>query len=91
VFAPPPNVDSTLIGFRRRDDWEAVRGAWPRITAVVHGAFSHRRKTLVNALVLSGVATRAGAEAALGALGVPSACAPRRCRRTATRRSPERL
>jgi 16S rRNA (adenine1518-N6/adenine1519-N6)-dimethyltransferase len=71
VFAPPPNVDSTLIGFRRRDDWEAVRGAWPRITAVVHGAFSHRRKTLVNALVLSGVATRAGAEAALGALGVP--------------------
>ena len=71
VFAPPPNVDSTLIGFRRRSDWGALRDAWPQIVRVVHGAFSHRRKTLVNALVLSGTASRSVAEAALAELGVP--------------------
>jgi 16S rRNA (adenine1518-N6/adenine1519-N6)-dimethyltransferase len=72
VFAPPPNVDSTLIGFRRRTAWSALEHRWPGIVAVVHGAFSHRRKTLVNALALSGVAARPAAEAALGALGLPT-------------------
>lgn len=72
VFAPPPNVDSTLIGFRRRHEWTALEDRWPAIVRVVHGAFSHRRKTLVNALVLSGVCRRPAAEAALRLLGVPA-------------------
>ena len=71
VFAPPPNVDSTLIGFRRRDDWGALEDRWPAVARVVHGAFSHRRKTLLNALLLSGVASRAAVEAALEGLDLP--------------------
>jgi len=72
VFAPPPNVDSTLVGFRRRPDWPALADRWPWIVRVVHGAFSHRRKTLANALLLSGVAPRERIEVALRSLGLPA-------------------
>jgi 16S rRNA (adenine1518-N6/adenine1519-N6)-dimethyltransferase len=65
VFRPQPNVDSALLAFRRRpmpDDFESIK-------RVVEGAFSHRRKTLANALQLAGVADRDRAVAALEAVG----------------------
>ena len=69
VFRPPPNVDSALVAFRRvslPDDYANVK-------RVVTGAFAHRRKTLPNSLELAGVASRAGAAAALGAIGLEPA------------------
>jgi 16S rRNA (adenine1518-N6/adenine1519-N6)-dimethyltransferase len=52
VFRPPPNVDSALVSFRRLVQWGPEFAAVKR---VVQSAFGHRRKTLVNALELSGV------------------------------------
>ncbi len=69
VFRPPPNVDSAIVAFRRT----GLPAAYPAIRRLVHGAFAHRRKTLANSLELSGVATRARAEDALGALGLSAA------------------
>ena len=69
VFRPPPNVDSALVAFRRvslPDDYANVK-------RVVTGAFAHRRKMLPNSLELAGVASRAGAAAALGAIGLEPA------------------
>jgi 16S rRNA (adenine1518-N6/adenine1519-N6)-dimethyltransferase len=73
VFRPVPNVDSVLLGLRRRRP-----GADPALAAVVHGAFAHRRKTLAGSLALA--ATREGlgpdvrerARAALTELGHPT-------------------
>ena len=65
VFRPRPNVESALVAFRRKrlpDDYR-------RIKRVVEAAFAHRRKQLVNSLELAGVTDRAGAEAALAAVG----------------------
>ena len=63
VFRPRPNVDSALVAFRR-----TAPGAGPYVKRVVGGAFSHRRKTLANALSLSGVASRERAVGALAAI-----------------------
>jgi 16S rRNA (adenine1518-N6/adenine1519-N6)-dimethyltransferase len=49
VFHPVPNVDSVLVGMRRRRDAPP-----PQVRALVRGAFAHRRKTLVGSLSLSG-------------------------------------
>jgi len=49
VFHPVPNVDSVLVGLRRR----APAAAAP-LRDLVNGAFAHRRKTLVSSLALSG-------------------------------------
>ena len=49
VFHPVPNVDSVLIGMRRR---ESVAGVSPALRALVHGAFAHRRKTAAGSLAL---------------------------------------
>jgi 16S rRNA (adenine1518-N6/adenine1519-N6)-dimethyltransferase len=64
VFRPRPNVDSALVAFRR-----SAPGATPRVKRIVEAAFAHRRKTLANALALSGVASRDQAVAALAAIG----------------------
>jgi 16S rRNA (adenine1518-N6/adenine1519-N6)-dimethyltransferase len=66
VFRPRPNVDSALVAFRRTglpDDYAHVK-------RVVVGAFAHRRKTLVNSLELTGVASRSRAAAALADAGL---------------------
>jgi 16S rRNA (adenine1518-N6/adenine1519-N6)-dimethyltransferase len=54
VFTPVPRVDSALVAFERSS---ALAGGpdWPRISAVVHAAFAHRRKRLGNALELAGM------------------------------------
>jgi 16S rRNA (adenine1518-N6/adenine1519-N6)-dimethyltransferase len=58
VFVPVPNVDSSLVAFRRRDDWSELAARWPAILTVVSAGFAHRRKTLANSLALAGWATR---------------------------------
>ncbi|HEX6761641.1 MAG TPA: 16S rRNA (adenine(1518)-N(6)/adenine(1519)-N(6))-dimethyltransferase RsmA [Gaiellaceae bacterium] len=64
VFRPRPNVESALVAFRRTG-----AGAGPQVKRVVEAAFSHRRKTLANAVALAGVASRQQAVAALAAIG----------------------
>jgi 16S rRNA (adenine1518-N6/adenine1519-N6)-dimethyltransferase len=68
-FAPPPNVDSALVAFRRVRDWGPEL---PGVRSVVQGAFAHRRKTLANSLDLTGTAPRERAVAALAGLGRPA-------------------
>jgi 16S rRNA (adenine1518-N6/adenine1519-N6)-dimethyltransferase len=71
VFVPVPNVDSSLVAFKRRSEWGSLAGDWPEIVATVRAAFAYRRKTLVNALVLAGWRPdRASVEAACGAVGI---------------------
>jgi 16S rRNA (adenine1518-N6/adenine1519-N6)-dimethyltransferase len=55
VFRPVPNVDSSLIGLRRR-----ALGAAPELRGFVQAAFAHRRKALGGSLALS-----AGADAGI--------------------------
>src|SRR5205085_12518855 len=64
VFRPRPNVESALVAFRR-----TAPGAPPRVKRTVEAAFAHRRKTLANALSLSGIATRERAVEALAQIG----------------------
>jgi 16S rRNA (adenine1518-N6/adenine1519-N6)-dimethyltransferase len=69
VFRPVPNVDSVLVGLRRRGP-----GPDPRLRALVHDAFAHRRKALAGSLALAPGATpgvRERARAALAELGHP--------------------
>lgn len=63
AFRPRPNVESALVAFRR-----VAPGVDERTKRVVEAAFSHRRKTLANALALSGLAPREQAVAALVAI-----------------------
>jgi 16S rRNA (adenine1518-N6/adenine1519-N6)-dimethyltransferase len=65
-FRPEPNVDSALVALRRTRRWGPE---YARLKQVVQGAFSHRRKTLCNAIALAGVGTRERAAAALAELG----------------------
>jgi len=50
VFHPAPNVDSVLVGMRRRTAGQVTS---PALRALVSGAFAHRRKTLAGSLGLS--------------------------------------
>jgi 16S rRNA (adenine1518-N6/adenine1519-N6)-dimethyltransferase len=52
VFYPVPNVDSVLIGMRRREG--PGNDVSPALRALVAGAFAHRRKTLARSLTLAG-------------------------------------
>ncbi|HEY3728231.1 MAG TPA: 16S rRNA (adenine(1518)-N(6)/adenine(1519)-N(6))-dimethyltransferase RsmA [Solirubrobacteraceae bacterium] len=71
VFRPVPNVDSVLLGLRRRGP-----GADARLSALVHGAFAHRRKALAGSLALArgwwGPDIRERARAVLVELGHPA-------------------
>jgi 16S rRNA (adenine1518-N6/adenine1519-N6)-dimethyltransferase len=71
VFRPVPNVDSVLLGLRRVNP-----GADPRVAALVHAAFAHRRKALAGSLALApggfGPDVRQRARAALAELGHPA-------------------
>jgi 16S rRNA (adenine1518-N6/adenine1519-N6)-dimethyltransferase len=91
VFRPVPNVDSVLLGLRRRGP-----GGDPAVTRLVHGAFAHRRKALAGSLALApagggfGPDVRERAREALIALGHPAderaeRLAPEEFRELATR------
>jgi len=57
VFRPRPNVDSTVVAFRRT----GLPDDFARVKRIVEAAFAHRRKKLANSLELSGIdTTRAG-------------------------------
>jgi len=64
VFRPRPNVDSALVAFRR-----VAPAASAEVKRLVEAAFSPRRKTLANAVALSGLASREHAVTALAAIG----------------------
>lgn len=68
VFHPPPNVDSALVAFKRREG----AAPDPSVRGVVTGAFAHRRKTLANSLSLTGRAERPQVIAALAELDLPA-------------------
>jgi 16S rRNA (adenine1518-N6/adenine1519-N6)-dimethyltransferase len=74
VFVPVPRVDSALVAFRRSPAYAALAADWDAIRAAVQAGFSHRRKTLANALALAGWAPgRAEAERACACAGVDPA------------------
>jgi 16S rRNA (adenine1518-N6/adenine1519-N6)-dimethyltransferase len=68
VFQPPPNVDSALVAFRRKE----LPADFRRLKVVVGASFAHRRKTLPNSLALAGLASREQAADALAAIGEPA-------------------
>ena len=68
VFHPSPNVDSALVGLRRRAAIAGRSDPSPALRALVGGAFAHRRKTLAGSLVLSGRAPGRSREQVRGAL-----------------------
>jgi 16S rRNA (adenine1518-N6/adenine1519-N6)-dimethyltransferase len=73
VFHPVPNVDSVLVGMRRRRG--PGREVSPALRRLVAGAFAHRRKTLAGSLALAGGApgrSREQVREALVALGQPA-------------------
>jgi 16S rRNA (adenine1518-N6/adenine1519-N6)-dimethyltransferase len=79
VFLPVPNVDSVLVGMRRRPAAAGAEAAGapltPALRALVAGAFAHRRKTVAGSLALSGGARgrpREDVRAALEQLGHPA-------------------
>jgi 16S rRNA (adenine1518-N6/adenine1519-N6)-dimethyltransferase len=78
VFRPVPNVDSVLLGMRRREDADGAGEITRDVAAIVHGAFAHRRKALAGSLALSfprpadGPGVRERAREALVALGHPA-------------------
>ena len=75
VFYPVPNVDSVLVGLRRRGQPTGVAARSSALRALVAGSFAHRRKTLVGSLALSGGApgrSREQVRGALHELGVPA-------------------
>ena len=71
VFHPVPNVDSVLVGLRRRSPAPP-----PALRALVAGSFAHRRKTLAGSLAISGRLgagpSRERVREALLALGQPA-------------------
>ena len=68
VFHPVPNVDSVLVGLRRRERPPDVPAMSPALRALVAGSFAHRRKTLVGSLALSGGAPERSREQVRDAL-----------------------
>jgi 16S rRNA (adenine1518-N6/adenine1519-N6)-dimethyltransferase len=64
VFRPRPRVASALVAFER-----APVAAIADVRPVVEAAFAHRRKTLPNALDMSGLTDRTRAEQALASIG----------------------
>jgi 16S rRNA (adenine1518-N6/adenine1519-N6)-dimethyltransferase len=75
VFQPPPNVDSVLVGMRRREPSPGADTPTPALRALVAGSFAHRRKTLAGSLALSGrtsARSREQVRAALEGLGHPA-------------------
>ncbi|MEA2313730.1 MAG: rRNA (adenine1518-N6/adenine1519-N6)-dimethyltransferase [Solirubrobacteraceae bacterium] len=70
VFHPMPNVDSVLVGLRRRAGAEGhgAEPVTPELRALVAGAFAHRRKTLAGSLALGNAAPGRSREQVRGAL-----------------------
>lgn len=70
-FNPPPNVDSRVLAFEKIP----VPARFPSVAKLVTAAFLHRRKTLLNALVLAGY-DKSNITTALARLNVPLTVRP---------------
>lgn len=75
VFAPPPRVDSLLVAFDRHDELIEANLV-PAYATFLKQSFGHRRKTLANNLLTTGVAPRERTVAALEAEGLAPAARP---------------
>jgi 16S rRNA (adenine1518-N6/adenine1519-N6)-dimethyltransferase len=76
VFFPVPNVDSVLLGMRRRPSGAEQDSSpvGPALRRLVSGSFAHRRKTLAGSVALAGGApgrSREQLRSALERLGHP--------------------
>lgn len=71
-FNPPPKVDSRVLAFRQK---MLPTVSWKKLEHVVNGSFLHRRKTLVNALMLAGY-EKEKISAALEHLNIPFTVRP---------------
>ncbi len=72
LFLPPPQVESQLIQFRRREP-PLPPNERKRFFALVEAAFAQRRKQLPNAVAARGIGySRQAIEQALSALGLPA-------------------
>lgn len=71
-FAPPPKVESAVLSFEKITPPDV---SWEKLRRVVTGAFLHRRKTLLNALMLAGY-EKEKISAALNALNLPPTIRP---------------
>ena len=81
VFHPVPNVDSVLVGMRRRAGATDRAAVSPALRALVAGAFAHRRKTLAGSLALAAgeasAQSRHSRSASLARAAARGACEPR--------------
>ncbi|HSI84184.1 MAG TPA: 16S rRNA (adenine(1518)-N(6)/adenine(1519)-N(6))-dimethyltransferase RsmA [Candidatus Methylacidiphilales bacterium] len=50
VFYPQPEIESAVLGFRKRRNLQITDEAWPKFAAFVKQGFSQRRKKLSNLL-----------------------------------------
>ena len=71
-FAPPPKVESAVLAFEKITPPQV---AWEKLRRIVTAAFLHRRKTLLNALMLSGY-EKEKITGALTSLGVSPTARP---------------
>jgi 16S rRNA (adenine1518-N6/adenine1519-N6)-dimethyltransferase len=74
AFRPPPRVRSAVVRLAPREREPVEIQDREKFLAVVRAAFSKRRKTILNSMKASGIATQAQIERALELAGV----APRR-------------
>ncbi len=75
VFMPPPAVESVLVRFARRQEPPVDVDDARRFLDFVSRVFTHRRKTLTNAVSAAGY-ERGPVEAALGRAGIDSRARP---------------
>ena len=61
VFQPPPNVDSALVAFRRKE----LPANFAHVKRLVSAAFAHRRKTIGNSIELTELIERETVRASL--------------------------
>ncbi len=71
-FVPPPKVESAVLSFEKITPPDVP---WEKLRHIVTGAFLHRRKTLLNALMLAGY-EKEKISAALTALNWPITIRP---------------
>ena len=71
-FAPPPKVESAVLAFEKITSPDVP---WEKLRRLVVAAFLHRRKTLLNALLLAGY-EKEKISAALTSLSLPATVRP---------------
>ena len=76
VFCPPPEVDSALVSFKRRDGAALPADLEAKLSSLVRGLFTQRRKQIGK--TLGQMVGREKAAAALAALGLSAELRPDR-------------